>query len=400
MACKLDRPTPDELFDSIKEKFEANVLNGYKVIPESNEWYVVSNDYMAQELYYSIADQVLKSFDPREACCEDLYALAANDGIFPRSATFSQGYAKITGLTGTPIPAPLEINFNGSRFKVVGCSAPEIGAEGYAVVRIQAIIPGPESNGALSEGTTGSVSNTFTGLDPTAEAYGNHFCGGRDEETCEEFRTRYIDRKTYKPKADYAWIIDEIKEWPCVTRVAHRAGTCCTYPEGANPGCTCNSCTNGLEFYPLFDDTFDCGIPPACVIDDMNVWLFGAPQGRGLGRTEIGVCGMLYQAKSSSINVRLSGLTCATMTQVSQIKERIQDLFGQIAPSQILRAKSIEILISQVMGDLKDYPASFEIVSGDLSINACGDLVPACDVLPCLNEIIVVNAFAAISNCG
>jgi hypothetical protein len=400
MPCRLERPSPQDLFDSIKEKFEANVLGGYKVVPESNEWYVVANDYAAHEMFYSMSESAFKSMDPREACCADLYDMAELDGFVPKGATFSQGYARISGAPGTVIPSPIEISFSGVRFIVVGCDSGIIGPDGYAVVRLRAVTPGSEANSAVRDSQIGTVSNTSTGLDEEAEAFGNNFCGGAEEETCEQFRARYLAGMAYKPKATYAWIINKILEWPCVTRVAHRNGSCCTVPEGPNPGCTCNSCTNKLEFYPLFDGTFDCGIPPACVIQEMNTWLFGSPQGRGLGQVEIGVCGMLYEAQPALVNLRLGGLTCATVNQINQIKERVTDLFGRAVPSEILRAKSFEILVAQLMGDLGNYTATFEVVSGEMGLSPCGDLVPPCDVLPCLNEIIVVNAFAGQTACG
>ena len=50
MACVILRPEPQALFDSLRNAFSNTVLGGGKVIPESNEWYVIANDYAAREL--------------------------------------------------------------------------------------------------------------------------------------------------------------------------------------------------------------------------------------------------------------------------------------------------------------------------------------------------------------
>ena len=80
--------------------FSSTVLGGGKVIPESNEWYVVSNDYAAAEQFYAIADQMWRETNPETACCENLYKMAAQHGVFPRPATHAEGYAKLTGVPG------------------------------------------------------------------------------------------------------------------------------------------------------------------------------------------------------------------------------------------------------------------------------------------------------------
>lgn len=399
MPCKIERPDPQELFDRIKGDFSANVLGGFDVVPESLEWYVIANDYAMHEQLFSLVDQQMRSMDPRYACHEDLYQLAAMDGMTPKPATFSQGYAKISGAPGSVIPSSLEITFGSSRFIVVGCDSTAIGSSGSAVVRLQAITPGPEANSAADADSLGSVQNTSTGLSASALAYGR-FCGGANEEDPEQFRMRYIERKSYKPKATHAWLIDKIKEWPCVTRVAQRSGSCCANDVDTPQTCGCSSCLNKLEFYPLFDNTFDCGIPPTCVVDEMNTWLFGSPVGHGMGQVEIGVCGKLYAARASVVDVMIQGLSCATINQVAQVKERVSDFFRNLSPSQLVTTRSIEIIVAQVMGDFGDYTVSFRIKSGDAQFTSCGDLDPPCDVLPCLGEVIPVNASSSQLSCG
>ena len=110
MTCIILRPDPKQLFDQIKNQFSSTVLGGEQVIPESNEWYVVSNDYAMAEQYFAIADQMWRETNPETACCENLYKMAAQNGVFPYPASHAQGYAKLTGEVGSPVPQSLEIN--------------------------------------------------------------------------------------------------------------------------------------------------------------------------------------------------------------------------------------------------------------------------------------------------
>ena len=52
-----------------------------------NEWYVVTNDYAAAEQYYAIADQMWRETNPETACCDNLYKMAAQHGVFPKPAS-------------------------------------------------------------------------------------------------------------------------------------------------------------------------------------------------------------------------------------------------------------------------------------------------------------------------
>lgn len=398
MTCKLARPSAQDLFDTIKNRFSADVLGGFEIIPESNEWYVVAHDYAMQEEFYSIAEQQWKARDPRYACCEDLYAMAALDGVLPRDAGFAQGYVRVSGDVGTSIPSTIEIMISGQRYRGIGSIPAVVPGVGYVDFRVRAVVPGASGN-ISTTGQTGTLTTPVAGLNSSVTLHGSFFCGGTDKEDCEVFRQRYIERLGYRPRGTQAWIIDKIMEWPCVTRVAYRGGNCCTYPQEQGPDCGCSTCTNKNEFYPLFDTTFDCGIPPQCVVDDMNNWLFGSPAGRGLGEVEIGVCGQLFRPSPGVINVRISGMSCASAAQVAEVKSRIGEIFSHAAPSELFTARAIEIVIAQVLGQIGDVTVSLEIVSGDMAYTSCGDVNPACDVLPCLGDIVIVNTFVNANIC-
>ena len=77
MSCIILRPDPKVLFGQLQSMFSSTVLGGGQIIPESNEWYVVANDYAMAEQFYAIADQLWRENNPETACCDNLYKMAA-----------------------------------------------------------------------------------------------------------------------------------------------------------------------------------------------------------------------------------------------------------------------------------------------------------------------------------
>lgn len=403
MVCKLDRPSPQVLYDRIAANFSANVLGGFDIIPESLEAYVVANDYAAAEAFYSVAEAQWKARDPRYACCDDLYAMAARDGVYPNAAGFSQGYVRLTGATGAAIPNPLEVVIDSQHYVAVGTVATTMPSNGHLDIRVKAVVPGTDGNVALRN-TTGSLASSATGIDNEVKPFGTTFCGGSNAEACEVFRDRYIERLAYKPVANSAWLIAKMLEWPCVTRVLPRSGSCCRiiHKEGCGcAACGCNSCTQDLNFYPLFDDTFDCGIPPDCVIDDMQSWLFGTPAGRGLGQAPVGICGQLYAPEAALVDVRISGIQCSTASQVSQMRNRIADVFRLAAPSELFTIRTVELAIAQVVGTSNAFNVVFDVRTNEqhIGVTSCGDLNPACDYMVCLNDVLIIGSDITEGGC-
>lgn len=384
MVCKLARPSPQELFDQIKNRFSANVLGGYDVIPESNEWYVVSNDYAMHEEFYSIAEMQWKSQDPRFMCCADLYDHASRRGFLPFPAAPAQGYVRVEGTSGTVIPTPMEFNIEGQQFRATGTVPAMMPNEGFFDVRIKAIVPGKVGNIALTS-NTGTLATAVNGLESEVTVYGTTFCGGAEAEECEAFRTRFLDRMGYQPRSNAQWIMDKLKEWPCVTRVCERGGSCCeTDPDGK---CGCNACNQSLGFYVMFDGTFSCGIPPQCVVDDLNTWMWGDPPGKGTGQADLGICGIIKAPVASIIDVHITGGQCMTTAEQKAVVDRITDLFLQACPSQFFARRKIELAIAQVVGLDDPFDVSFIDRTGNMTFTPCNDLDPNCDILPCLGEI-------------
>lgn len=399
MPCIILRPDPAQLFDQIKNQFSSTVLGGAQVIPESNEWYVVSNDYAMAEQYFAIADQMWRENNPEFACCDNLYKMAAQHGVFPRPASYAEGYAKLTGTVGSPVPSPLEIGTSIGTFVSVGTIPLKIPDSGSVIIRIRSLAPGSEFN-ANGNVTTGTLVTPAPGIDADVTICGGQFCGGKEAETCEEFRKRYLERLAYQPRATMAWIKEKLLEFPCATRVCVREGACCRcVPECSE--CGCKNCGNRMEFYVLFDDVFPCGIPPQNVVDDITVWLFGDPQGYGEGQVEIGVCGSIYMPKALPVNVFIDIAGCPSSAQKQIIEDQIRALFKQICPSMPLLIKQLELIIAAVIGPEINTQVRFEIEGYQdqkpnpfprdmVFMTPCG-LEPECDVLPCLNTLTFVN---------
>jgi hypothetical protein len=386
MACVILRPDPQALFNQIKATFENTVLGGGSVIPESNEWFVVCNDYSMAETFYSIADQFNRESNPETACCDNLYQLAARNGVFPRPPSHAQGYARLYGTIGASVPSSFEITTSQGVYVSVGTVPLTIPSGGSVIVQIRALVPGPQGNSA-GEVTTGTLTTPAPGINSDVEICGGSFCGGSAAEDCEQFRQRYLDRLAYHPTATMDWIKAKLLEYPCATRVCVREGACCKCSEECGD-CGCKNCGNNLGFYVLFDG-FPCGIPPANVVEDIQKWLFGSPQGYGTGQVPIGVCGKIYAPVPLMVTVVIDIAGCPSSSQKQLIEEGIAALFNRICPSVPLTSKQLELIIASVIGADVNASVRFEVPDGtrDLAyVSACA-IEPECDVLPCLAEI-------------
>jgi len=394
MTCTIPRPDPQELFDHLQSMFSSTVLGGGKIIPESNEWYVVTNDYAMAEQYYAIADQMWRETNPETACCENLYKMAARNGVFPKPAAHSTGYAKLTGIVGSAVPLSFEIQTAKGTYVSVGTIPLTIPASGEVIVQIRALTPGSEMN-AVGSVTTGTLVTPAPGINSEVLICGGSFCGGTEAEDCEAFRKRYLERLSYQPKATMAWIKAKLMEFPCATRVCVREGACCRC-EAECGDCGCKNCGNRMEFYVLFDSVFPCGIPPQNVVDDITTWMFGEHQGYGEGQVEIGVCGRIYAPIPLYVNVLIDIEGCPSAAEKQLIEDQTRALFQRICPSMPLTTKQFELIIASIIGAEINAQVRFEVVGYEdakppyprelVYADHCG-LEPECDVLPCLNQI-------------
>lgn len=390
MACLIPRPAPQTLFDQYRNMFSQTVLGGAQVVPESNEWYVVALNYAMAEEFYAISEQAWRERDPRYACCDNLVALAAADGVFPKSASFAQGYVIITGTAGTTLPGRIEITAsNGRNYVGVGTYPAAMPENGALTIRVQDTQPGAAGN-AAGTATTGQLATGAAGLDREVTICGGSFCGGADAEECEPFRTRYLARKQYQPRATQAWAMEKLLEWPCATRVVPRGGSCCSCDDGCGGDCNCQTCGTKFDFYVMFDGSFACGIPPENVRADIEAWFFGEPKGFGQGQVEMGICGSIAQITPYLVDIDVDIEGCPTLSQVTEMREQITDLMTTLAPSQPFRGKQIELVVANIIGPEVNVGVRITPVTLDPAaayISPCGDIEPNCDYLPCLRNL-------------
>ncbi len=384
----LPRPTLATLFSRFKSMFSATVLGGANIIPESNEWYVVSNDTAIADMFYSIADQQWKERDPRFACCDNLIEMAAMDGFYPNPAKFSEGYVQLTGTGGATMPASVNIAFGDQTYNVVSTIPSTFPTAGTLVFRVKSNQPGTASNLTTTTTSNGTLIEPITGVNTTVTIFGSGFCGGTEAETCEQFRTRYVARLKYKPLAQLAWIESKILEWPCVTRVCRREGNCCTPKDECDTCRDCAECGTKLEFYPMMDNTFTCGVVPQCVADEISVWLFGTNQGYGEGEVPFGVCGSLHTANTVTVNVSIEGMNCLSDEELEAVRTALTDFFKTVCPSKLLCKREIDLSVAQIIADACSYEIFLNPTTTTGFIETdCGDLDMDCDYIPCLGTV-------------
>lgn len=375
MATCFARPTPSQVRTNIEDLFSANVLGGAPVIPESNEWYIVNNDTAAMELFYSVAAMQWKEQDDTQNCCDSLIKRSAVVGLYPKAASFASGYVMITGAVGVLIPSNLTAQFNSYTFNIdpYAVNPTKIDASGGAIVLMNSVLPGSIVNSSISQNASGTITTLSLGLDSAAKVSGV-FCGGADAETCEQFRTRVLDRRQYKPVADYAWAVAKALEYPCVTRVCRR---------------DCDGCcpTGYLNLYVFMDNSFYNGIPPASVISAFNTWMYGNPAGVGLGKLPIGTFGAAYSMTASPININISGTQCSTTDQLAEIKRQITALFQNICPGSKFCRRWLDAIIIGLQPTACDYTVSVTSTAPGITIDCNGEAIADCDYLMTLGTL-------------
>src|SRR5699024_2421374 len=125
-------------------------------------------------------------FDTAEGVNLDRTAVN-NIGIVRRPAEKSIGTATFEGDEGSVIPEGFIIT-TGDDIPFETTEESEIDGTGESEVPIQAIEPGTVGN--VPAGTITEIINPIVGIDSVINQEGT--TGGRDEETDEEFRARYI----------------------------------------------------------------------------------------------------------------------------------------------------------------------------------------------------------------
>ena len=106
------------------------------------------------------------------------------------------------------------------------------------------------------------------------------------------------------------------------------------------------------------------------------------------------------------VNVIIDIEGCPSTGQKQVITDQITALFKRICPSLPLRNKQLELIVASIIGAEVNASVRFEVVGYEDAVppfprdlvyqDGCG-LEPACDVLPCLNEVIFTNPTAEVA---
>lgn len=394
-SCEIERPSPKVLFESIKSMFSTTVLGGAPIIPESNEWWVVTNDYAMAEQFYSVSQQSWNERDPRYCCCDNLIDMAAQDGIYPKPARFSSGYIQLTGTASTLLPTSIEATIANQQLVSAGPMPVSLDSSGSAVVRMQALLPGTDGNITSKGGTalSGTLTTVITNVNTTVTVYGGQFCGGSAAEDCEVFRQRYLERMKYKPFIGIDIVKEALLTWPCVTRVCERGGVCCDTddrPDWAGG----IDCQRQIRLYAIFEDTFDCGAAPQNIVDQMQEWLFGAVQGVGQGQAPWGIAGKIYSYEGALVTISVDGMACQAPGVANLIRNRMLEFVKRNCPSEVLYVRDLNAIVAQIVGGTSGFDVRIDTTDPRIKINICGDAEPDCDVRICLADVQFPNPVA------
>jgi hypothetical protein len=135
--------------------------------------------------------------------------------------------------------------------------------------------------------------------------------------------------------------------------------------------------------------------------------MFGTPQGYGLGQLPVGICGRIVPVQTVEVDIYVDATTCLTASQLATISDTITEYFTTVAPSQIVRATTLQAIVAGIAGIDVDVSVSFALVNeadgygpaaatkqrtdnSKVYLGGC-DMEPECDVMPCLRSVIVSN---------
>jgi uncharacterized phage protein gp47/JayE len=369
-----NRPEPKKLYNQIRDLFSVYVLGGAPIIPESNEFYVVNNDYASAETIYSNIQRTLKELDWETACCSNLYKAASDLGIYPRPKMRHRGFVKIMGVNSTNIPLGTKFNIGQNVFEIDQQLSGNIYNIENGVVYI-----GVKNTVDELLGDVPSITNLQTPIVGVTEVkLLGYLCGGDTEENCEEFRKRAIQRRKTAYKPNIKWVVEKLEEFPCVTRVAIRECDECLYDGNTN-------------VYVFFDNTFEYGIPPLNVVRQIDKWFYGKVKGAGQGQAPIGMFGSVYVPEVKKVDIQIISADCLSNNEINSFKTKLQELFSNFNPGDKLPKLWINVLLLNVNPNLTSYTVKI-LVDGVEHNEWCNhdeDLNVECDELIVLGEVTI-----------
>lgn len=294
LDCTIPRPSIEELQQTAKTEISTRMLGGAPVLPLSNEDILSFIFAGTVNLMHGYVAQGLKESDPKDMCCDNLVTYAARRGIFLQGAERARGVVVITGTPGAAIPANIRfVDENSQEYKLdpsYVTNPTVLNGGGSASLFIAASGGGVRYNHA--GGTALTVSTTIPGINIEATVTAAGIIGGADEETCEQLRTRVLEsEKMGAVSTNTTWFLSQTLRYPGVSRACSDECERC--------------CDQGLVLYPFFDGAYEDGVPPASVIDSMNLWMFGPARTHGEGLAPIGLLGEYRAAAPTYLTVHV-----------------------------------------------------------------------------------------------
>lgn len=363
-------------WDKIEKQFSNIVLKGGSIIPQSNEYYLLSLIYGWLEEIVSAINSIEREKDPKTACCEKLYEIGKRYNLYPIPQSKNAGIVKLTGKCGALLPYSAEFDFKGIKFYSTFVDKseidllPRIDGNGEAYMFIETL----EDKVDIEENSKGKLIGKYANINNEVQLVGS-ICPGKPQESCELFRSRLLNKLSFK-STTYQDIISEVfYNFPCVTNVFVLSDpVCCSFSEKYK-----NLHPDYLYVFPVFANKFAYGKIPENIINLMQKWLFGVYNGDGSGKMPIGVKGYVLQITPVKITIRISLFnTVPYLSKLVQIKNAIETYVNNLYVGKGITEFAILKIINDYIEDLGGICLEFK--SSDADVNLQKDVVVNCDM--------------------
>lgn len=369
------------LWDYISKKFANEVLHTDSIIPESNEYYVVSLLFGVYEAMLYDVQEILRNQNIATACCENVKQIGLNHGLTLRNKVRPSVILKLTGKCGAALADKLSFKINDITLHSVLVprnrvdNLPKLSSKGEAYVFAE-LDSYTNDNPEIQIGNKGVLLEHLANISPVVEVV-SHLCGPIPEESCEQLRSRLLYLQKYKLRSAEDLLKDATWDFPCLAnlRIIENAKCCSFYDASVDPSDNC------MIVIPNFDSVFEHSEIPDELLFSLESYLFGNPNGSGLGKMPVGICGRVI--KSTKANLEISIVFNEDIpykSQLDKISSVIKDYILGLPSGSSVSTFDIQRLFLDVVGsDYKDICVQFSQDKKILTIDN-GLVTSSCDV--------------------
>lgn len=371
----------NDLYDKITKMFANTVLHSDSIIPQTSEYYVNATIIGALDMLFSDVKAQLKELNIETACCENLISLGAKHNYFKRSRGYPGGVVKVTGKCGALLSNNLTFNIDNTIFKSILVpkdpitNQPRIDGKGeaYVFVRTDSYI---DTELDIEKGTKGEILDNLAQVDKTVTLVSG-ICQGTEEESCEQFRARLLDAARYKHQSYTTMLNNAVWDFPCLQNLTTIENPrCCAFYDTS-----VNTADNCLIVMPNFDDSqFDDNLSDE-LLHSLELYLFGNPNGSGLGKMPINVCGRVINTTKAEVDISIvfAG-NIPFKSELDRLRHELMLYINMLPVGKNLFESDIVRILYDVLGEkYKNNCISFKEPLNIASINLKGVDV-ACDV--------------------